>query len=309
MPQLNSSTGNNFDGYSDGASSRASSSINSFGQDAPSLQSSSQEGSSGGMGLPSPSSLAWSLPSPPQQWVDQNRRKKQAGRSSSSSTSTRASTNAGSSLSSLSSSGGSFKLPSKEFPSKLRQVREEEEPRPNKKPLDRKRKRDDLIIDREDLAADIRQAVKEIWPDPGTTPAIIQMFLGNLPPTACPDDIINFVFEHARIQTVIVDFIHKRRKFAFITILEEDKDAAITLLRNKIFQGNRIKVDIANKQQLSPPVIWSKIEASAFVSSVRVIKDDAKTIHWPLFLIVLLEVTRGNCSFDFAHRYRNLVQL
>ena len=78
-----------------------------------------------------------------------------------------------------------------------------------------------------------------------------------LPGSVTTDNIINLLFEYD-IRTMFVDFISKSKKskFAFVTILKEDKDKAISML-HKDYQGYRIKVDVATKQNITPPTIWS----------------------------------------------------
>ena len=126
----------------------------------------------------------------------------------------------------------------------------------------RKRKLDELpILDEEVVEAKLTKAIEEIWPThpyPGAMPNLIQLFIGNLPGSVTTDDIINLLFAYD-IRTMFVDFISKRKKsqIAFVTILEKDKDKAISLLHKKDYQGHRIKVEVATKQNITPPTIWS----------------------------------------------------
>ena len=255
-------TGNNSDGYSDGVSNVPSRGALNLG-DAPSFQSSREGGSIGERGLSSP----YFEPSPPRQELG-DEHSSSGGSSSSSSIwfDTCSITSAGSSHVSLHSSpAAAFSIPSEIALQPVLVPMRSDAPVPMPLPVRREappqqdRKRPS-IDDREALGANVDERIDRIWPTHqfnGAMPSLIQLYMGNLPGSVTEEDIISLVFNYAAIRTVLVDFIQKKGKYAFITILEKDKDKAISLLHKKLYQGNQIKVDVATNQKSSSPTIWS----------------------------------------------------
>ncbi len=114
---------------------------------------------------------------------------------------------------------------------------------------------DPILEDEDDIIAAKRagvlERIKRIWPKPAHSmpmPSVVQMHIGNVDKSITSTDILQLTNDYS-IGSVLVTFPSKRRKFAFITILQSDIDNAL-MMNGAELKGRKIKVTKARNQEI-----------------------------------------------------------
>ncbi len=123
--------------------------------------------------------------------------------------------------------------------------------------LTKKPKYDDfgMDTDAEDAAIEayVCQAIRDVFPQPMSPfPAVVQMYMGKLHRSVTSDDILQLTKEF-HVLTVLVTH-PKRGNYAFITILEKDRENAM-FMDGTVLKGQQIVVSKAREQKIPPLII------------------------------------------------------